>query len=46
MGENSAEQLKQAEVQEYESLVQQVKPRPPVLKNCIWAFAVGGLFVS
>lgn len=43
MGENSAEQLKQAEVQEYESLVQQVKPRPPVLKNCIWAFAVGGI---
>lgn len=39
----NAEDLKQAEVKEYESLVKQLKPKPPLLKNCIWAFIVGGL---
>lgn len=46
MGENSSEQLKQAEVQEYESLVQQTKPRPTIFKNCIWAFVVGGIICA
>jgi len=34
---------KKIEVEEYESLVQQVKPKPPLLKHCVWAFIVGGL---
>lgn len=39
----NAEDLKQAEVKEYDSLVKQLKPKPPLLKNCVWAFIVGGL---
>ncbi|MGI5920790.1 MAG: stage V sporulation protein AC [Syntrophomonadaceae bacterium] len=35
--------LKQVEVAEYEGLVQRFKPKPPLLKDCIWAFVVGGL---
>lgn len=38
----ASEKLHKIEVQEYEQLVQTVKPKPAVLKNCIWAFAVGG----
>ncbi|HBK53355.1 stage V sporulation protein AC [Syntrophomonas wolfei] len=34
---------KKIEVEEYENLVQQTKPKPPLLKHCIWAFIVGGL---
>ena len=34
---------KKIEVEEYEGLVQQVKPKPPLLKHCVWAFIVGGL---
>jgi stage V sporulation protein AC len=34
---------KKIEVEEYENLVQQVKPKPPLLKHCVWAFIVGGL---
>ena len=37
------DKLKQAEIEEYNSLVQQIKPKPALLKNCIWAFIVGGL---
>ncbi|MFA7149212.1 MAG: stage V sporulation protein AC [Syntrophomonadaceae bacterium] len=39
----NAENLKQAEIDEYDSLVQQLKPKPPLLKHCFWAFVVGGL---
>jgi stage V sporulation protein AC len=39
----NAEDLKQAEVKEYDSLVQQLKPKPALFKNCVWAFTVGGL---
>ncbi|MDD3268542.1 MAG: stage V sporulation protein AC [Syntrophomonadaceae bacterium] len=36
-------QLKKIAIEEYETLVQRVKPKPPVLKNSFWAFVVGGL---
>lgn len=39
----NADKLKQAEIQEYENLVKQLKPKPPLIKHCIWAFVVGGL---
>jgi len=29
--------------QQYQSMVDQVNPKPPLLKNCTWAFCVGGL---
>lgn len=35
--------LQKIDAQEYEELVQKIKPKPPVLKNSIWAFVVGGL---
>jgi stage V sporulation protein AC len=35
--------LKQAQIAEYDALVKQIKPRPPFLKNCLWAFVVGGI---
>jgi stage V sporulation protein AC len=35
--------LKKIEIEEYDGLVKRIKPKPPVLKNCIWAFTVGGL---
>ncbi len=41
-GEKS-EALKAAEKQEYQNLVNRIKPKPPVLTNCLWAFVVGGL---
>lgn len=31
------------EKQEYQQLVNRISPKPPVLKNAFWAFAVGGL---
>ncbi len=37
------DKLKTAEQQEYAHLVQRLKPKPPLLKNCLWAFMVGGL---
>ncbi len=43
MGNNPEELLKTAEQEEYHHLVNRVKPKPPLLKNCIWAFVVGGL---
>jgi stage V sporulation protein AC len=42
----NAEELKQAEIDEYNSLVQQIKPKPPLLKHCFWAFVVGGLICA
>lgn len=38
----ASEKLHKIEVQEFEQLVQSVKPKPAILKNCIWAFTVGG----
>ena len=43
MQEAKSEELKSLEKKEYQNLVNQVKPKPPLLKNCLWAFAVGGL---
>ncbi|MGI6453387.1 MAG: stage V sporulation protein AC [Syntrophomonadaceae bacterium] len=37
------ENLQQLDKEEYGSLVSQVKPKPPIIKDCIWAFIVGGL---
>lgn len=42
----SAYQLKKIEAQEYEDLVNQIKPKTPIVKNCIWAFMVGGLICT
>ena len=35
--------LQKEAAKEYDELVKSLKARPPVLKNCIWAFTVGGL---
>lgn len=43
MYEEKNEQLKTAEKKEYQNLVNRVKPKPPILENCLWAFGVGGL---
>jgi len=40
------DQFKKIEIKEYENLVQQVKPKPNILKNSIWAFVVGGLICA
>jgi len=37
------QQLKQAEAAEYKALVDQVNPKPTYIKNCVWAFVIGGL---
>lgn len=42
----SADQLKKIEAQEYQDMVNQTKPKPTVVKNCIWAFIVGGLICT
>ena len=42
MGNNPEELLKTAEQEEYHHLVNRSN-WPPLLKNCIWAFVVGGL---
>lgn len=42
----SADQLKKIEAQEYDDLINQTKPKPTVLKNCIWAFVIGGLICT
>lgn len=42
----STDQLKKIEAQEYQDLVNQIKPKPTILKNCIWAFVVGGLICA
>lgn len=38
-----SEKLKTAQQEEYHHLVNRIKPKPPVLRNCLWAFTVGGL---
>ncbi len=38
-----SQELKNIEIQEYDAMVQRVKPKPPILKHCVWAFMVGGL---
>jgi len=42
MQEAKSEELKSLEKKEYQNLVNQVKPKPPLLKNFLWAFGVGG----
>lgn len=42
----SSDQLKKIEAQEYQDLVQQIKPKPTIVKNCIWAFIIGGLICT
>lgn len=42
----SSDQLKKIEAQEYQDLVQQIKPKPTLVKNCIWAFIIGGLICT
>lgn len=39
---NAADKLHKIEIEEYQQMVDKVKPKPAVLKHCIWAFAVGG----
>ncbi|MEQ8201626.1 MAG: stage V sporulation protein AC [Syntrophomonadaceae bacterium] len=43
MGNNQEELLKTAEQEEYHHLVNRIKPKPPLGRNCFWAFVVGGL---
>ncbi|MBO8158687.1 stage V sporulation protein AC [Thermosyntropha sp.] len=33
-------------IEEYEDLANRCKPKPPVVKNSIWAFVVGGLICT
>lgn len=40
------QQLKQIEQKEYNDLVNQVKPKRPLLIDCIWAFVIGGLICT
>ena len=37
------DKLKKIEIQEYDNLLQQIKPKPAIFTNCVWAFTVGGL---
>jgi len=32
--------------QEYKQIADKYKPKPPILKNCLWAFGVGGLICA
>lgn len=32
--------------QEYQKLVSQMAPKSPILKNCLWAFFIGGLICA
>ncbi|MDR1616836.1 MAG: stage V sporulation protein AC [Syntrophomonadaceae bacterium] len=34
--------LKAPEIADYKTQVEQIKPQPKLLKNCVWAFATGG----
>lgn len=43
MGNTIDDKLKKIAIEEYDSLVQEVKPKRPLLQDCIWAFVVGGL---
>lgn len=31
---------------QYQQMAKEVGPKPPVLRNCLWAFAVGGLICA
>ncbi|MEW6446556.1 MAG: stage V sporulation protein AC [Bacillota bacterium] len=31
---------------QYQQMAKDVSPKPPVLRNCLWAFAVGGLICA
>ncbi|MDU2066458.1 MAG: stage V sporulation protein AC [Sporomusaceae bacterium] len=35
--------MNQAQQQEYQARVKEKSPKPPLLKNCLWAFGVGGM---
>ena len=37
------DKLKKIAIEEYDALVQEIKPKRPLLRDCIWAFVVGGL---
>lgn len=37
------EELKQAQIAEYASMVKQANPQPHYVKNSLWAFIIGGL---
>lgn len=39
-------QMYQIEMQEYQNLVDGIKPKPDILKHCVWAFVVGGLICA
>ncbi len=32
--------------QEYQQMVKQIKPKPTILKNCVWAFVSGGIICT
>lgn len=38
-----SEEKKQEYEYQYQYMVNKVNPKPPLLKNCIWAFLVGGV---
>ncbi len=40
------EKRKQQAQQDYELLVEELKPKPQVGKNCLWAFGVGGFICA
>lgn len=40
------EQQKNQEKQAYQQLVNEIKPKPKVFVNCLWAFCVGGLICT
>lgn len=46
MSSNISDLLKDAENQEYQHLVDRVKPKPNILVNSIWAFTVGGFICA
>ena len=43
---DNSQQLKKLEIQEYNDMVQEAKPKPAIVKNLIWAFVVGGLICT
>lgn len=43
MGAPDYQEIKQIEMQEYEDMAQQIRPKPKWARNLTWAFVVGGL---
>ncbi|HZK44027.1 MAG TPA: stage V sporulation protein AC [Syntrophomonadaceae bacterium] len=43
MNNTTEDKLKEIAIEEYDNLVEQVSPKRPLVKDCIWAFVVGGL---